>query len=94
MSMLLTRSPLEVIGMNGAQQQPKRRSARLSADGAEGENEPPRRNGVQTTSISTKEGDGGEPVVGAAKKKRKGKDSRGGRVEHVHVAWPGTGDYL
>lgn len=70
--MLLTRSPLEVIGMNGAQQQPKRRSARLSAEGAESENEPPRRNGVQTMSVSTKETDGGEAVM-AAKKKRKGK---------------------
>jgi kinetochore protein Mis13/DSN1 len=72
MSMLLTRSPLEVIGMNGAQQQMTRRSARLSTEGTESENEPPRRNGVHTTSVGTKQGDGGGEIV--TKKKRKGKD--------------------
>ena len=51
---------------------PKRRSARLSAEGAE-ENEPPAKktkvNGVETTTVSTKEqdGDSGAP----SKRKRK-----------------------
>ncbi|EMC99274.1 hypothetical protein BAUCODRAFT_137475 [Baudoinia panamericana UAMH 10762] len=61
MSMVLTRSPLEPIGMNGAGMQ-KRRSARLSHDGAE-DNEPPAKkskaNGAQTTTtVSTKDQDG------------------------------------
>ena len=59
--------------MNGAGAQ-KRRSARLSAEGAE-ENEPPGKknkvNGVQTTTVSTKEQDG--DAGAATKKKRKGK---------------------
>ena len=74
MSMVLTRSPLEPIGMNGASGAPQRRSARLSAEGAE-ENEPPakkdRVNGVSTTTVSTKEQDG--DGVAPSKKKRKGK---------------------
>ncbi|TKA80177.1 hypothetical protein B0A55_03591 [Friedmanniomyces simplex] len=60
MSMVLTRSPLEPIGMNGAGTS-KRRSARLSHEGVE-ENEPPakksRLNGAQSTAVSTKEQDG------------------------------------
>jgi hypothetical protein len=62
--------------MNGAGvQQTKRRSARLSAEGAE-ENEPPvkksKMGASQTTSVSTKELDGDSGTV--AKKKRKGMD--------------------
>lgn len=75
--MTLTRSPLEPIGMNGAGVVPKRRSARLSAEGAE-ENEPPTKknkaNGVETTSVSTKEQDGGSGAV--SKRKRAGKFPR------------------
>ena len=72
--MVLTRSPLEAIGMNGAGA-PKRRSARLSNDAAE-ENEPPakrsRANGAQsTTVVSTKEQDGEGGA--ASRRKRKGK---------------------
>ena len=52
----------------------KRRSARLSAEGAE-ENEPPAKkskvNGVQTSTVSTKEQDG--DTGAASRKKRKGK---------------------
>jgi len=63
--MVLTRSPLEPIGMNGAGTQ-KRRSARLSHEGVE-ENEPPakksRVNGAQTTTVSTKERDGDSNAV-------------------------------
>lgn len=40
MSMVLTRSPLTAIGMNGGLA-PKRRSARLSADGNENQDEQP-----------------------------------------------------
>ena len=73
--MVLTRSPLEPIGMNGAGAS-KRRSARLSAEGAE-ENEPPAKkskaNGAQTTIVSTKEQDG--ETGAASKKKRKGETS-------------------
>lgn len=58
--------------MNGAGAQ-KRRSTRLSTEGAE-ENEPPskkaRVNGVQTTTVGTKEQDG--DASAAPKKKRKG----------------------
>ncbi|KAK4557075.1 hypothetical protein LTR86_006056 [Recurvomyces mirabilis] len=63
MSMVLTRSPLEVISMNGAGTS-KRRSARLSHEGAD-DNEPPmkrsRANGggaQATTVVGTKEQDG------------------------------------
>ncbi|KAK5135894.1 hypothetical protein LTR08_004544 [Meristemomyces frigidus] len=66
MSMVLTRSPLEPIGMNGAGTQ-KRRSARLSRDGAEGDEPPAKKsrvNGAQTTTISTKEQDGDTNAAG------------------------------
>lgn len=70
--MVLTRSPLEPIGMNGAGSQ-KRRSARLSHEGVE-ENEPPakksRAHGAQTSTISTKEQDGDSNAV-AKRKPRK-----------------------
>ena len=73
MSMVLTRSPLEVIGMNGGGAQ-KRRSARLSHEG-EAENEPPAKrskaNGVSTTTINTKQQDG-NTAKAPAKKGRKG----------------------
>ena len=75
MSMVLARSPLEPMSMNGAAGGPKRRSARLSNDAAE-ENELPVKkskgnvNGAQTTTVSTKESDGDAGV--ASKKKRKG----------------------
>jgi len=72
MSIVLTRSPLEPIGMNGAGV-PKRRSARLSNEGAE-EHEPPakrsRVNGVETTTVSTKIQDGDANAV-AKKRPRK-----------------------
>ncbi|KAK5170452.1 uncharacterized protein LTR77_005040 [Saxophila tyrrhenica] len=73
MSMIVTRSPLEPIGMNGAGvQQSKRRSARLSEEGRE-DNEPlvkkSKVGGAQTTSVSTKETDGGAAV--GTRKKRK-----------------------
>ncbi|KAK0987983.1 hypothetical protein LTR91_002696 [Friedmanniomyces endolithicus] len=62
MSMVLPRPPLEPLGMNGGSTS-KRRSARLSVEGAE-ENEPPakksRANGAQATNVSTKEHDGGD----------------------------------
>ncbi|PPJ53889.1 hypothetical protein CBER1_04608 [Cercospora berteroae] len=71
MSIVLTRAPLEVIGMNGGATQ-KRRSARLSGEG-NGENEPPAKkakvNGGTTTTINTKQQDG-EPKKAASKKKR------------------------
>lgn len=73
--MILTRSPLEPIGMNGAGvQYSKRRSARLSAEGVEDHEPPAKKNrvaGAQTTSVSTKEQDG--DAGGVVKKKRKGK---------------------
>lgn len=82
MSMVLARSPLEPIGMNGAGG-PKRRSARLSAEGAE-ENEPPAKkskaNGVQSSVVSTKEQDG--DAGAASRKKRKGKPSH-----HIAAHW-------
>jgi len=60
MSMVLPRPPLEPLGMNGGSTS-KRRSARLSVEGAE-ENEPPakksRVNGAQASNVSTKELDG------------------------------------
>ena len=72
MSIVLMRSPLEPIGMNGAG---VRRSARLSAEGLE-ENEQPvkksKPNGVQSTTVSTK-GHDGDAGAAASKKKRKGK---------------------
>lgn len=73
--MILTRSPLEPIGMNGAGVNvPKRRSARLSGESVE-ENEPPAKKNrtevqAQTSTMSTKEADGDLNAVG--KKKRKG----------------------
>ncbi|GIZ40978.1 hypothetical protein CKM354_000429700 [Cercospora kikuchii] len=71
MSIVLTRAPLEVIGMNGGATQ-KRRSARLSGEG-NGENEPPAKkakvNGGTTTTINTKQQDG-EPKKAASRKKR------------------------
>lgn len=55
----------------------KRRSARLSQDGAD-ENEPPAKkakgNAAHTTTVSTKEQDGDANAAG--RKKRKGKDYR------------------
>ena len=73
MSMVLTRSPLEAIGMNGAGL-PKRRSARLSGESVE-ENEPPAKknkvDGAQTSTVGTKEADGDSAAV--SRKKRKGK---------------------
>lgn len=74
MSMVLTRSPLEVIGMNGGGTQ-KRRSARLPHEGEAG-NEPPAKrskaNGVSTTTINTKQQDG-DTAKAPSKKGRKGK---------------------
>ena len=73
MSIVLTRSPLEPIGMNGAGAS-KRRSARLSGESVE-ENEPPakknRMEGAVTSVVGTKEADGDSGAVG--RKKRKGK---------------------
>ena len=74
MSMVLTRSPLEPIGMNGAGL-PKRRSARLSGESVE-ENEPPAKknkvDGAQTSTVSTKEADGNAEAAAVSRKKRKG----------------------
>ncbi|KAK4888234.1 hypothetical protein LTR27_012844 [Elasticomyces elasticus] len=71
MSIVLSRSPLGPIGMNGAGVS-KRRSARLSHEGIEGENEPPAKkskaNGAQ---VSTKEQDGDAAKVVAKRKPRK-----------------------
>ncbi|EME89203.1 uncharacterized protein MYCFIDRAFT_185585 [Pseudocercospora fijiensis CIRAD86] len=78
MSVVLTRSPLEVVGMNGSVSQ-KRRSARLSGEGNSNEgaeNEPPTKkakvNGASTTttSVNTKQQDGDQNKT-ASKKKRK-----------------------
>lgn len=73
MSIVLTRLPLEIIGMNGGATG-KRRSARLSGEGNGSENEPPAKkakvNGSSTTTtINTKQQDG-EPKKAAGKKKR------------------------
>lgn len=86
MSMVLARSPLEPIGMNGAGTQ-KRRSTRLSHEGAEGDEPPakkPRMNGAQTTSttVSTKEQDGDASAMG--KRKRPGKSCAPGGLAVVH----------
>ena len=72
--MILTRSPLEPIGMSGMNgaSAPQRRSARLSGESVE-ENEPPaKKNRVeaQTSTVSTKDVDGDSNA--ASKKKRKG----------------------
>ncbi|KAK3715971.1 hypothetical protein LTR37_006701 [Vermiconidia calcicola] len=74
MSMVLTRSPLEPIGMNGAGGYAKRRSARLSAEGAEGNEAPMKKTRVQgaqssTSAVSTKGQDEDSGV--ASRKKRK-----------------------
>ncbi len=87
MSMVLTRSPLEPIGMNGAGL-PKRRSARLSGDSVE-ENEPPGKKnkveGAQTSTVSTKEVDGEAATV--SRKKRKGETSpRAGHVRRDELS--------
>ena len=82
--MVLARSPLEPMSMNGAVGGPNRRSARLSNDAAE-ENELPVKkskrnvNGAQMTTVSTKESDGDAGV--ASKKKRKGEILRVYRSE-------------
>ncbi|CAK3885587.1 Kinetochore mis13 [Lecanosticta acicola] len=74
MSIVLTRSPLEPIGMNGGGVE-KRRSARLSHEGIV-ENEPPAKktktNGAatSTTTVNTKQQDG-EGSKAATKRKRK-----------------------
>lgn len=72
--MVLTRPPLESIGMNGAGTS-KRRSARLSQESGGGENEPPSKkaktNGASAaTSVSTKQQDGGAKPT--SKRKQKG----------------------
>lgn len=73
MSMVLSRSPLEPIGMNGAGL-PKRRSARLSGESVE-ENEPPAKkgmvNGAQTSTVTTKEVDGEATAISRGKRKCK-----------------------
>lgn len=83
MSMVLTRSPLEPIGMNGAGVvAPKRRSARLSAEGADENADdgfaPTVRKGkgtatttTTTTTVGTKERDGGLEGAGAGAKRKK-----------------------
>ncbi|KAI5369862.1 Putative kinetochore-associated protein Dsn1/Mis13 [Septoria linicola] len=72
MSIVLTRIPLEVIGMNGGASQ-KRRSARLSGEG-NGDNEPPTKkakvNGGSTTTITTKQQDDGSKKLASRKKKQ------------------------
>jgi len=82
--MVITRSPLEAIGMNGAGTQ-KRRSARLSHEG-NGENEPPSKktkvNGAQTTTVSTKEQDGDNNAA-TKRRSKKGKHD----VKTSHVVW-------
>lgn len=81
MSMVVTaRSPLEVIGMNGAGTQ-KRRSARLSQEG-NGESEPPAKKAKineTTTTINTKQQDG-------ESKPANKKQSRGMRP-HARDSW-------
>ena len=70
--MVLTRSPLQSIGMNGAGTQ-KRRSARLSHDGTEGDEPPTKKtrvNGAQTPTISTTEQDGATNVAGKTKTRK------------------------
>jgi kinetochore protein Mis13/DSN1 len=72
--MVLTQSHLHLVGMNGGGAQ-KRRSARLSGD-ANGEDERPAKkskvNGTATTTVDTKQQDGGDQTKAATKKKRKG----------------------
>lgn len=69
MSIVLTRQPLEHVGMNGVGQ--KRRSARLSHEG-EGNNEPAAKksktNGGTTSAVSTKQQDGETKATGRRKK--------------------------
>lgn len=78
MSIVLTRSPLEAIGMNGAGVQ-KRRSARLSGE-ASVENEPPAKkakvNGATATAMATKQLDGGnaERTTTTGKRKQRGRN--------------------
>lgn len=80
MSMVVTRSPLTAIGMNGAGGIGKRRSARLSADGQDGnENEPPSKKARVNAAQNAEAG----ATDGAAKKKgrkQKGKDMSRGSV--------------
>lgn len=57
MSMVLTRSPLTAIGMNGAgAAAPKRRSARLSADGNENQDEPPSKKARVNAAVTSEDG--------------------------------------
>lgn len=76
--MVLTRSPLEVIGMNGGGAQ-KRRSARLSGDG-DGENEPMAKktkvNGATTVTVSTKQADGDNNKTGGKKRRKGGENTQ------------------
>lgn len=72
--MILTRSPLETITMNGAGTQ-KRRSARLSAEGVEdGSEQPPqKKTKVGGQAVSTKTTDGGSaPTARPGRKAKKG----------------------
>lgn len=73
MSMVATRSPLIVIGMNGAGATAPRRSARLSVEGQD-DSEPPSKR-VRTD---------GPQNAGSAKENGTGKRTRGkGRAHHA-----------
>lgn len=71
MSIVLTRPPLNHIGMNGSVAQ-KRRSARLSHEGSGDNNEPPAKkskaNGATMSAVSTKQQDGDTKMTSRRKK--------------------------
>lgn len=77
MSMVVTRSPLTAIGMNGAgAAAPKRRSARLSAEGQDDGERPSKKTRVDAAQSA-----------GAAKEEPVKKRARGkGKLEELKVA--------
>ncbi|OQO09851.1 hypothetical protein B0A48_04203 [Cryoendolithus antarcticus] len=69
MSMAVTRSPLTTIAMNGGSHAPKRRSARLSAEGVDenGSSEPP----AKKLKVDGGADDGGDGAAASKKRSRK-----------------------
>lgn len=77
MSMVVTRSPLTAIGMNGAgAAAPKRRSARLSVEGQEDDERPNKK-----TKVDAAQSAGSSKETGTGKRTRgKGKAGRLGKA--------------
>lgn len=76
MSIVITRSPLTAIGMNGAgAAAPKRRSARLSAEGQDDDERPSKKTKVDAAQT------GGEAKEGPVKKRARGKGKQMGMQE-------------